>query len=94
MDTVTRNVGDMGARDREVLEHLLGQSLRDDQKLVIRIESAGPGPAPTDETGAPANHSELTLPSWCNVYAGLSDEEIGDLEKIILSRANLARPSE
>jgi len=34
------------------------------------------------------------LPEWCNVYAGLSDEEIADVEKTILTRADLSRPSE
>lgn len=31
------------------------------------------------------------LPDWCNVYDGLSDEEVADLEKTILNRADLAR---
>lgn len=33
------------------------------------------------------------LPDWCNVYEGLSDEEIADLQRIILQRADLSRPS-
>lgn len=32
------------------------------------------------------------LPEWCNVYAGLTDEQIADLEKTILTRADLTRP--
>lgn len=32
------------------------------------------------------------LPEWCNVYAGLTDDEIADLEKRILTRADLTRP--
>ena len=37
---------------------------------------------------------EGKLPEWCNVYEGLTDEEIADLEKTILTRADLSRPSE
>ena len=32
------------------------------------------------------------LPDWCNVYEGLSDQEIDGLESIVLQRANLNRP--
>lgn len=35
-----------------------------------------------------------TLPEWCNVYAGLSDEEIAELEETILTRADLTRSSD
>jgi hypothetical protein len=31
------------------------------------------------------------LPEWCNAYAGLTDEEIADLEQTILTRADLTR---
>jgi hypothetical protein len=37
---------------------------------------------------------DAILPEWCNVYAGLSDDEIAILEKSILTRADLTRPSE
>jgi hypothetical protein len=33
---------------------------------------------------------EGRLPEWCNVYEGLADEEIADLEKTILTRADLS----
>jgi hypothetical protein len=59
--------------------------------LVIRIITPKPAPASSavaDGNGAPV------LPEWCNVYAGLSDEEIQDLEKTILTRADLTRSSE
>ena len=31
------------------------------------------------------------LPAWCDVYKGLSDEEITELEPTILTRADLTR---
>ena len=31
------------------------------------------------------------LPDWCNVYAGLTDDEVAEVEKVILQRADLTR---
>ena len=94
METVIRNVGEIDAHDREALEHVLGHALRENQQLVIRIvnlqvprETAKP-PAPERADASPA------LPDWCNVYDGLSDDELADMEKTILQRADLSRPSE
>ncbi len=90
MKNVIRNVGDIDAHDREALEHVLGQRLREDQQLVIGIvdREMQPEAPPRRANGTP------NLPDWCDVYAGLSDDEIDDLEKTILRRADLSRPSE
>jgi predicted DNA-binding antitoxin AbrB/MazE fold protein len=57
------------------------------QRLWVTIQEAkGPGRTEEEDTG-------LTLPAWCNVYEGLSDDEVADLEKVILQRADLTRPS-
>ena len=42
----------------------------------------------------PDSDQTTVLPDWCNVYKGLSDEEIAELERAILTRADLTRPSE
>jgi hypothetical protein len=34
-------------------------------------------------------HSIDELPPWCNVYDGLTDDEIADVESAILERPNL-----
>jgi hypothetical protein len=34
------------------------------------------------------------LPEWCNVYDGLTDEQIAEVEEVILQRSDLTRPSE
>lgn len=90
METIIRNVGDIDAHDRQALEHVLGKSLCGNQQLVISIVDLQIPlkAAPRGATGSP------TLPEWCNVYAGLSDGEIADMEKIILQRADLSRPVE
>ncbi|HLJ11334.1 MAG TPA: hypothetical protein VKU82_09095 [Planctomycetaceae bacterium] len=89
METFIRNVGDIDAHDRQALERVLGQSLRENQQLVIGIVNpqvppqGAQEPLPRGINGAPA------LPEWCNVYAGLSDEEIADIEAIILRATSL-----
>ena len=94
METVVRNVDEIDADDRQSLEHVLGQSLRKNQQLVINIvdvqvlTGAVQVPILDSADGTP------TLPEWCNVYEGLSDDEIAAIEQAILQRADLSRPSE
>ena len=90
MDTITRNVRDIGNADRRALEHVIGRQLGDDQRLVIRVINVEVTP------GAP-NHTEDgidDLPEWCSVYDGLSDDAVVSLEKTILTRADLSRTGE
>jgi hypothetical protein len=93
MDTIVRNVGDIDAGDRQALEHVLGQRLQQNQQLVIRVINLHGTLATHGESTGCAQGSS-TLPDWCDVYGGLSDEEIADLEKTILTRADLTRPSQ
>lgn len=94
METVIRNVGEIDAHDRQALEHVLGQGLRENQQLVISIVNRDvPFDASNVTTPHPAN-GVPALPEWCNVYEGLSDAEVAALEKTILQRADLSRPSE
>ena len=86
MATVIRNVGDINPNDRQALEHVLGHGLHENQQLVIQILNLPVSPAAADTVPS------TSLPEWCNVYAGLSDEEIVDIEKVILTRADLSRP--
>jgi hypothetical protein len=89
METVVRNVRDLPVDERSAAEQLVGHSLCVDQKLVIHVVNLDIG------AGGPGNGSGGgRLPDWCNVYEGLTDDEIADLEKTILNRADLTRPSE
>jgi hypothetical protein len=33
------------------------------------------------------------LPDWCDVFAGLTDEQIAEVQKITLQRSDLSRPT-
>lgn len=89
MQSIIRDVRDINVSDRPAIEHIVGQRLRDDQRLIIQLTQID---SSIDHTSA--DSSPLKLPDWCDVYAGLSDGEIAEVEKIALKRADLSRQSE
>ena len=93
MADVIRNVSEIDSSDRQAMEHLLGRPLRENQQLIIRVVTVAGEPGVSAET-PPAAGARVVLPDWCNVYAGLSDEEIAELERAVLTRADLHRPTE
>ncbi len=84
-----RNVSEIGSSDRQALERLLGRQLRENQQLIIHVVSIDIEPTSTAEQPQGGG-----LPDWLNVYDGLSDQEIADLEGAVLTRADLSRPTE
>jgi hypothetical protein len=70
MESVICSVKDIETVDRRALEHVIGRRLADDQQLVIHVVSAD-----VSCTRAATASGTVTLPDWCNVYEGLSDEE-------------------
>ncbi len=87
MDPSLYNVKDIDPADRRAFEHVLGQPLDEGQQLYVRVVTPESGSQDSVEPKA-ASQGVPTLPEWCNVYAGLSDAEIG---QIALQRANLTR---
>ena len=87
MDSIIRNVRDIDSRERQSLENVPGRPLKDNQRVIIQVVTV-PVQLEGDETPA------TKLPVWCDVYAGLTDEEIAEIEKIALSRADMTRSSE
>ncbi len=87
MESIVRNVRDIDTGDRHALEHVVGQALRDNQRLIIQITEVDVA------REAPAGNSQhpQTLDDWTKVYEGLSDEQIEAIDKIIATRANLTR---
>lgn len=79
METVVHNIRDLSGNERSAAEQLVGHPLRENQQLVIQVVSLDVDTTPSDaETG------EGSLPEWCNVYAGLTDEEVAEIEKSIV----------
>lgn len=78
METVSRRVRDLEQDDRSALERVVGHSLGESQQVTIQV--TGDRPLPAQNGNLPAGQ----LPSWCNVYEGLTDEQIDDLDRSIV----------
>jgi len=89
MENIIRDVRDIDTGDRHALEHVVGTRLLENQRLIIQIVNINAA-----EPTVMQNGGADELPEWCNVYAGLSDDEVADVEKIALTRADLTRPTE
>jgi len=94
MESITRNVRDISTDELRLYENVLGEKLKENQQVIIQVISLGdpnqtPGSSPEkqgDQTAA-----GVAFPDWCNVYEGLSDEEISDIETVVLDRSGWTR---
>ena len=73
MDTITRNVSDIPAGDLPALEHFVGSPLRPNQQVIVQVIEMESG---VSDNGPSKADVPPQLPEWCNVYEGLSDEDI------------------
>ena len=90
MDSIIRNVTEIDQADRQALEHVIGQVLREDQQVVIKVvdvetSTCQPAQTPSADDG---------IPQWWKVYEGLSDEDVDRLDGAIRQRADLTRAFE
>ncbi|MBW3540007.1 MAG: hypothetical protein KY476_07050 [Planctomycetes bacterium] len=92
METVVRHVRDLSAADRQALERVVGQALHVNEQVAIRILS-GSSPVSVPEPTEASTERPAELPEWCNVYEGLTDEEIDRIEASIV-RSPAARSFE
>ena len=92
MDKIKRNVGDLGSNERRVYEDALGRKLAENQQIIIQVITVDAG-STSPHNGAGAKASK-PLPDWCSVYAGLSDDELADVERVVLQRSDMTRLSE
>ena len=89
METITRQVGELQANERSAAELLVGHSLRGHERLILQVLEVDLAESTTEDDSRPAQ----TLPEWCNIYKGLSDEEIENIDRSI-TRCNLNRSFE
>ena len=88
MEMIVRQVRELQDAERATMEHLVGHSLREDQQLVIQVVTLDV-PSPTPPTSVVPR-----LPAWTQVYGGLSDQEMAEVESVVLNRADFSRFSE
>jgi hypothetical protein len=88
MELITRHTRDLEPDERRVLERVLGRQLQDNQEVIIQVVTLGTQPA-----GGQAPPLPGQLPDWCNVFEGLTGEQLAEVEQVILRRSNLTGPS-
>ena len=88
METITRQVGELQDNERSAAELLVGHSLRGNERLILQVLELDVVQPP--EQGSQPVES---LPAWCNVYEGLTDEEVEKIDQSI-TRCNLTRSVE
>ena len=98
MDSISYSVTDLSADQRLVFESVLGQPLRDDQRVVVQLlgtDADQPNATPRlpqDQKITIKREGDVgILPDWCAIFADLSDEEFAEIEAAILTRADLSR---
>jgi len=96
MESNSYNVTDLSADQRHAFEGVLGQPLRDDQRVVIQVADQPrsiAGRRDTESSNSRTANDPHELPDWVTIFADLSDEEIAELESAILDRSE-SRPTE
>lgn len=88
--TIVRDVRDIDRGDRRAIEHALGETLRDDQRLVVRLVPL-PEPAGTEPSRVAAQDAYAGLPDWCDVFQGLTNDQIAEVERTTGRRLDLTR---
>ena len=89
METIIRHVRDIESDERRVLEHVIGRQLQANQQVIIQVVTLGGQPV---EEATEQNAPPDKLPEWCNVYGGLTEREITEVEETILQRSDLTSP--
>jgi hypothetical protein len=91
MQPVIRHIRDIDTDERRVLEHVIGRQLKKNQKVIIQVVTLGSQSTDEREKQPPVRPGKL--PGWCNVFAGLTEKQVADVEEVILQRADLTRSS-
>ncbi len=77
METVTHFVSELGSVERSAMERLLGHRLSDEQQIIIHVKEA-------DIEEKSKKRLPNSLPDWCNVFKGMTDEEIDEVDRSIV----------
>ncbi len=87
MESIIRQVRELESDERRVYEAALGQKLQENQQVILQVITLRTGQTALPAGDEQAKHPPGQLPDYCNVYDGMSDEEIEELEKLILDRS-------
>ena len=88
METITHDVGQMQSQERSAAELLVGHALREHERVIVHVLALD-----ADEAATEDSQPTTALPDWCNVYAGLTDQDVDEVEQSI-TRCNVTRTFE
>jgi len=100
MESISRNVGDLTTTERQVYETVLGHQLHAGQQIIVQLidvdasyadPKAACQPSTSPQENGSQQNGDAKLPDWCDVYRGLSDKEIEEVEESILARSPTSR---
>jgi len=96
MESISRNVGDLTSTERQVYETVLGHQLHAGQQVIVQLIDIDASEAKAQSTTSPQENGaqqngDAKLPDWCDVYRGLSDKEVEEVEESILARSPASR---
>jgi len=102
MESISRNVGDLTATERQVYETVLGHQLHAGQRVIVQLidvdasnanegDSAKAQSTKSSQENGKQHHGSAQLPEWCDVYRGLTDKEVEEVEESILARSPASR---
>jgi hypothetical protein len=57
------------------------------------LQQSGAGSGPARKSTSAENEPPNGLPDWCNVYEGLSERQIAEVEQMLKQRADFTRPA-
>lgn len=77
------DVGSLDVPHRRALEEMIGRQLAENQRLIIHVAEI--------EIPAVEPQPAQSLDDWTSLYAGLSEQEIEGIDRIVKTRANLTR---
>jgi hypothetical protein len=83
MESITRQVCELKPDERRVYEAALGKQLHENQQIILQVITLI---EPLDVPDVDQSTSATHRPAWCNVYDGLTDQEIADVESSALHR--------
>ncbi len=88
METISRIVGKMHTQERSAAELLVGHALREHERVIVHVLALDAEEMPSENLQPVA-----ALPDWCNVYAGMTDQEVDDVQQSI-TRCTVTRSFE
>ena len=97
METTSCNISDLSPDERQAAEKLLGRSLVDFEKVVVRVGESG-NDVVIRFSGGPRNGTpqppvgKWDIPACFNVLTDLTDAERNEYEAVVSEPVHLSRP--